>query len=153
MEGHGFECIFANEFIHSVFRKDGIKKPCRAAYEDTMRYLKRLEDAAGNRNMLLIGRATDKISSYGKGEVLLYGTAEELDTVVQRLDDVAPIKGFFYSDSKSPEEVAGFIRAAGNTIKCVVVIDVKQNDKLRGGLAGLLADDETEVFSVYSEQF
>ena len=151
MEKYGFECIFANELINSLFRKGSPADQKKNSYDDTMKYLRRLEEASGDLRMLLIARTTDKISIYNKGEVLLYGTAKELDAIVQRLESVEQIKGFFYSDAKSPEEVTKYIRSLADKPKCVVVADSTHNKDLMTRLYELLSDGVTELFSVYSE--
>ena len=153
MEGCGYSCIHANEFIYSLFKKSEVKERVQNAYEDTMKFLKRLEDAQGNLTVLLIGRVIDKISSYKDGEVLLYGVAGELDAVVRNMEDVSPIKGFFYSDSKSPKAVIDYIRSSNNTVKCMILIDVKQNDTLTDVFSNLIENNEIELFSAYNEQF
>ncbi len=150
---YGFDCVFANEFIYSIFRYDGNIRPKQDLYENTIKYLTRLEKSRGDRRALLIGRTIDKISSYKKGEVLLYGTAHELDAIVGKLEDVTPIMGFFYSDSKSPEAIAEYIQTLVDKPKCLVIVDSEQDNGLTERMQNLLNRTETNVFSVYSEQF
>ncbi|MCR5651811.1 MAG: class I SAM-dependent methyltransferase [Lachnospiraceae bacterium] len=153
MGRYGFECIFANEMISSVFRKGSPTDQKNDSYDDIMKYFRRLEEAGGNLRILLISRAVEKISSYNKGEVLLYGTAKELDAIVQGVSDVSSIMGFFYSDIKSPKEVVDYIMRLGKKPKCLVVADIRQNNNIFAGLSELIKGKEVELFSVYSEQF
>ncbi len=153
MSAYGFECIFANEFIYSIFKKGNAAVQKMTSYEDTISYLRLLEEARGDLRTLLIGRVTDKISKSDKGDVLLYGTAKELDAIVQRLESIDPIRGFFYSDAKSPEEIAKYIHALADKPKCVIVADSRQNNDLMEKLTYLLKDGCVELFSVYSEPF
>ena len=149
----GYSCVHANEFIYSLFQKSEAKNIENNTYEDTMKFLRRLEEAQGNLTKLLIGRAVDKISSYKVGEVLLYGTAGELDAIVQNIEDVSSIKGFFYSDTKSPGEVIDYVKNFGQSLKCLVLIDVKQDKMLTAKFSELIKDSELELFSAYNEQF
>ncbi len=153
MGRHGFSCVFCNEIIYSIFKNTEGQASYPNAYTDTRGYLKRLEEAAGDIRTLLIKRFQDIIGSFDVGEVLLYGTAIELDAIIQKIDSTAPIKGFFYSDSKTPEEVMFFIRLSGKSVKCLVIADNRQNDVLLEKYSDLIRDNEIELVSVYSELF
>lgn len=153
MKKYGFASIYCNEFIYSVFRKCDPEVSFNNAYEETMSFLRKTEEVKGNIVPLLIERAKGIISSYGEGEVLLYGTAIELDVIVQKTRNLAPIKGFFYTDAKTPEEVAKFIRTSGGSVKCILVVDTKENKRLVQELSDAIDCSQVNLYSVYSEIF
>ena len=155
MKKHGFDCIYGNELIFSLFKKNNSQTLTESvnAYSDTMEYLRCVESVSGNTQSLLIYRVGKILESYGSGEVLLYGTAPELDALTQQLPDLTPIKGFFYSDKKSLADVENYIRSVNMStpVKCLLVIDSKQDKHLKENLTTSFKDVELDLYSVYSE--
>ena len=157
MAKYGFSGIFCSEYIQGLFKKDpdALKKIEEYnEYREIRDYLQLVEDSAGDIPTLLIARSADKLASFGSGEVILYGTAEELDAFTQHIPDLSPVKGFFYSDKKTPKEVADFVNSLGcdQAVKCLILIDSKNNKTLKNGLVeNLNIDCDTEIFSLYSE--
>ena len=152
---NGFECIYANEFIYGLFRKGISTSTIVNAYPDIMEYLRTVETAGGNVAKLLICRVAKILSEYGAGEVLLYGTASELDTLVQNLPDLNSIKGFFYSNQKTPNEVGDYICSteSSNPVKCLLLVDNKNNSSLEESFWDITSKHNVKLYSVYGEIF
>ncbi len=153
MNRYGFSCNFCTERIRGLFKIDSSSPSFKNEYEDTMRYLKKVEVAAGDILALIIARATDKLASYNPGEVILYGTTAELSALTQLISDLSPIRGFFYSEKKKPEDIITYIKSLipSQLPKCLMLIDNGNDSELkeqftREDLAGGI-----EVFSIYSE--
>ena len=153
MKKHGFDTVFCNEGIYGVFRngEPGIIEG--NAYEETLEYLRGLEDIRGDRELLLQDRVNRIVKRYGKGEVLLYGTASEMDAFVQKIDDLTPISGFFYSDKKSAPQVIEYIRAAAGKLKCLLIMDAAGNERLLNAFTTSFGNGEMVVYSAYTEVF
>ncbi len=151
----GYECIYANEFIYALFKKGKPVQTVTNAYSGVIDFLHTVEAAEENVTKLLIYRFERILSGHGSGEVMLYGTAEELDVLVSGVPDLSCIKGFFYSDSKAPDEVKKYILSLGknNTPKCLIIADSKQNNVLVDQLEDLGRECGTKVYSVYGEIF
>jgi hypothetical protein len=148
MKKYGFESVYCNEAIAGVFRKCEPEENGENVYEETLAYLKSIEAAKGDLRLLWHSRANDIISKYGPGEVLLYGGAAELDDCVQNLKDLDSIKGFFYPDRKTPAQVIEYIRSAGAGLKCLLVADMADLNRVYD-FEELF--DELDVYSLYSE--
>ena len=153
MKKYGFECIHSNEFIYSVFRIGEEESCFNNVYRETVDFLQKTEIAKGNTSALLIERAGKIISSYDKGEVLLYGTAFELDEIVGNIASLTPVKGFFYSDSKKPKEVIEYIRSSKGDVKCLIVADHDRDRSTIEELEKLADCKEFSIYSVYRELF
>lgn len=153
MKKYGFECIHSNEFIYSVFRIGEEESCFNNVYRETVDFLQKTEIAKGNTSALLIERAGKIISSYGKGEVLLYGTAFQLDKIVGNIASLTPVKGFFYSDSKKPKEVIEYIRSSNGAVKCLIVADHDRDRSTIEELEKLADCKELSIYSVYRELF
>ncbi len=153
MKKYGFDTVFCNEGIYGVFKTGEPGSVESNVYEETIEYLRGLEDIRGNRELLLQDRVNKIVKSYGKAEVLLYGTAAELDAFVQKIDDLTPISGFFYSDQKSSLQVADYLRSVAIPPKCLVIMDAAGNERLLDEFSRLLGDRNIDVYSAYTEMF
>ena len=155
MKKYGFDCIYANEFIYSVFIKGEKSSNFTNFYSENLNYLQTVEKYSGDKVSLIIIRAIDKILSYPDKRVILYGTAEELDILVQSLPSVDSVKGFFYSDSKTPTEVIEYIQSSSNSSdkECLVLADAKNNKTFREAFYDASTRIGFELFSIYSEIF
>lgn len=153
MKKYGFDCIRCDEFIHGIFKKGKSEISFDNVYEDTIEYLHKVENAKGENLGLLIDRIRKIIASYGSKEVLLYGTVRELDVITQDVDSVGAIKGFFYSDVKTPIEVVNYIKSSKGEIKSLVIADYNQNDGLVDEIKELTGSVEVELYSAYNEVF
>ena len=151
MKKYGFDTVFANEAVFGLFKKGEEVSSFKNLYPDNIRYLKSVEEAAGDVTNLLIKRAIFELSVFRKGEVILYGTVEELDTLTQSLPDLSVIRGFFYTDKKTPEEVAEYVKDKG--IKCIVLVDVQRDQLLTQIIPDLINGSDIKVISVYRELF
>ncbi|MBR6160003.1 MAG: class I SAM-dependent methyltransferase [Lachnospiraceae bacterium] len=153
MAKYGFSCVFCNELIQGVFKKETAPASFQNVYADTIGYLQRVEQAAGNVQSLLIARAADKLGSYNRGEVILYGSTMELDAFTRLVPDLSSIKGFFYSDKKSPEDVVTYINslAPAQMPKCLMLIDRDNDAVLKQQFCLLPPGHDIELFSIYSE--
>ncbi len=152
MRKYGFRSIYCNEAIWGVFRPGEPVESFENAYEDTIQYLRKIEDSKGEIKDLLINRATEIITSFGDGEVVLYGTMIELDELVKHLSRVNTIKGFFYSDNKSPSEVIQYL-ARDPSVKCVILADLNSNKYFTECLLDTLTGSGIRLYSVFDETF
>ena len=155
LKKYGFDCIYANEFIYSIFKKGTRENSFENFYADILNYLRTVEDNTGDVVSLIIIRAINKISSFPGKSVLLYGAAEEMDVLVQSLPDVGSIRGFFYSDRKTPAEVIEYIQSSSNSsdTKCLVLVDSKRDKSLCEAFFDQSKASRFELFSIYSEIF
>ena len=151
MKKYGFDSIFSNEAVYALFKKGDPECSFLDHYTDVINYLKCVEESAGDTNTLLINRVAVELSGCKKGDALLYGTVQELDTLVQQLPDLAAIRGFFYTDRKKPEEVIEYMRSNG--IHEVVLIDVKRDQQFTQRMIDLIKDSNIRFMSVYRELF
>ncbi len=151
MKKYGFDSIFANEAVYALFKKGDPGSLFSDHYSDITNYLKCVEDAAGDTGKLLIHRVISKLSECEKGDVLLYGTVLELDALVQELPDLSAIRGFFYTDKKTPEEVVEYMKCNG--IHEVVLVDAKSDRQLIQKITDLIKDSTIRFMSVYRELF
>lgn len=154
MDRYGFSCIFCSELIRGLFKKGTSSSNFRNGYEDTIRYLQRVEEAAGDVLSLVIARTADKLASYDRGEVILYGTTAELDAFAQLMPDLSPIRGFFCSENKKPDDIITYIRslAPSQLPKCLILVDNENDPELKEKFSRGSLPEETEVFSLYSDQ-
>ena len=153
MKKYGFDAIFCNEGVYGIFEKGDRGVIDDNVYADTIQYLRRIERISGDRGKLLFDRVNDIVRNYGKGEVLLYGTAMELDGFVQNIEDLSPIRGFFYTDKKTPGQVVEYVQALTNELKCILVIDATKNDSLLNEFADRIKGDEISVYSAYTDLY
>lgn len=155
MKKYGFDCIYANEFIYSIFKKGTRENSFKNYYSDNINYLRTVEENVSDVITLIIIRAINKISSFPGKSVLLYGAAEEMDVLVQSLPDVGSIRGFFYSDRKTPAEVIEYIQSSSNSsdTKCLVLVDSKRDKSLCEAFFDQSKASRFELFSIYSEIF
>lgn len=151
MKKYGFDSIFANEAVYALFKKGTPKSSFSDHYTDTIRYLKCVEDSAGDVDTLMIHRVDCELSGCKKGDVLLYGTVCELDALVQRLPDLSSIRGFFYTDTKTPEEAVEYMKCNG--IHELVLIDVEKDQQLVQRITDLIKGSNIRFMSVYRELF
>ncbi len=152
---NGFDCIFANEFIYGLFKKGTPVTHTANAYPDVMEYLRTVEAAEEDIPKLLLYRFRKILSKYGAGEVLLYGTDSELDALVQSVSDLSAIKGYFYSDKKSPNEIISYLRSHNKSDfpKCIIIADSMQNALLVESLGDVSNILGIDLYSVYCEIF
>ncbi len=148
LKKYGFESIFCNEGIFGVFKKCEPEEKGENVYEETLDYLKRTEAAKGDPNILRYNRANDILSKYGPDEVILYGGAVELDDCVRNLKDLSPVRGFFYSDRKTPAQVMEYIRSAEEGLKCLLVAEMADLNLV---YAFTELSDEVDVYSLHKE--
>ena len=155
LDQYGYECIYSNEFIYSTFRKSDHHKAYKNEYNDNMEYLRAVEKSNGDLRKLVFYRIEKLLSEYGNGDVLLYGTAMELDSLVGQLHTLSPIRGFFYSDKKSCDDVSEYIRTSFKTqpVKCLILADSDQNDALIDSLSHLIHDCGIDLYTIYGEVF
>ena len=154
MRKYGFDSIFCNEIICGIFQKRESKIVGREdTYSRTKQYLADVEKNAGDTRGLLKRRFREIVSDYGPAEVVLYGTATELDEFVQELTDVSPIRGFFYSDKKKPEEVSAFIRTQAGNVKCLFIIDAAKNAVLLRAFSEEIRSHQIAIYAAYSDTF
>ena len=151
MKKYGFDSIFANEAVYALFKKGTPESSFSNHYTDNMNYLKCVEEAAGDAEPLLIYRTVEKLSDCEKGDVLLYGTALELDALVQRLPDLSAIRGFFYTDRKTPEEVVEYMK--DSEIHRLLLVDAKNDILFVQKIPELIKDSSIRLMSVYRELF
>lgn len=151
MKKYGFDCIYSNEAVYALFKKGIPECSFSDHYTDNMDYLKCLEKAAGDAETLLIYRVVEKLSDCKKGDVLLYGTALELDTLVQQLPDLSVIRGFFYTDRKTPEEVVEYMK--DNGIHTLLFADAKNDIMFVQKIPELIKGSSIRLMSVYRELF
>ncbi|MCR5128365.1 MAG: class I SAM-dependent methyltransferase [Lachnospiraceae bacterium] len=152
MKKYGFDQVYCNEWVCGIFRKGESENGFGNQYYDTISFLKKTEDANGDLNKLLCNRADEIVGMYGEGEVILYGTAAELDIFVQRITDLSKIRGFFYTDKKTISQVIDYALATDD-IKCIFMADASKNEKLISELDELKYDKGVNVFSAYCELF
>ncbi|MBQ6128125.1 MAG: class I SAM-dependent methyltransferase [Lachnospiraceae bacterium] len=151
MKKYGFDSIFANEAVYALFKKGNPESSFSDHYTDTISYLKCVEESGGDVDTLMVHRVGSKLSECKKGDVLLYGTARELDALVQQLPDLTAIRGFFYTDRKTPEEVVEYMKCNG--IHELVIIDVKNDKRIVGRISDLIEGSSIRFMSVYRELF
>lgn len=151
MKKYGFDTIFANEAVYGLFKKGEAVSSFTDHYHDNHRYLKSVEEAAGDTFALFLARTVSELSLLQKGEVLLYGTMVELDAIVQGLPDLSPIRGFFYTDKKEPEDVVEYMK--DNNIDVLLLADIKQDQLLSLRLSELINGNNIRIISVYRELF
>ena len=77
----------------------------------------------------------------------------ELDGFVQNIEDLSPIRGFFYTDKKTPGQVVEYVQALTNELKCILVIDATKNDSLLNEFADRIKGDEISVYSAYTDLY
>ncbi|MBR5422083.1 MAG: class I SAM-dependent methyltransferase [Lachnospiraceae bacterium] len=152
MRKYGFDTVFCNEGVYGIFKSGKSEEINGNSYLETMNYLREVELAAGDKEILLQNRLNEILGRYGTKEVLLYGTALELDAFVQKITELVPIKGFFYSDQKSPAEIAEYVCSVTD-VKCILVMDAEHNAQIMDELAMLLSNCECDIFSVYTDLF
>ena len=154
MSKYGFADVFCNEIICGIFQKSDKKNTGKGnLYIRTKNYLSELEASGGDRETMLKFRFKELISGYEEAEVVLYGTAIELDEYVQGLSDLSKIRGFFYSDKKVPADVLAYIENQNGKVKCLFIVDEKQNAYLMSAFSAEIASHKLEVYSVYSDTF
>lgn len=153
MDKYGFSCVFCNELIQGLFKKGDSASHIAGSYENTIRYLHKTEEAAGDSQSLVVARIEDKLSSYGPGEVILYGTTIELDALTQLVSDLSSIKGFFYSENKDPDDVIRYIMSLDSSQfpKCLMLVDHQNDEKIKEQFEKPAIEIGVELFSVYSE--
>lgn len=151
MKSHGFDCVYANEAVYAVFKKGTAEMVFDDQYSKNMEYLGTVEKASGDLQALLIARAIEELSSYREPDVILYGKIPELDALTQALPDLSPIRGFFDSEKKRPEEVVDYM--IKNGMKHLVIVDSKQDKVLRKRFSDLIRFKDILLFSVYSDIF
>ena len=153
MDKYGFSCVFCNELIQGLFKKGASASGFTGSYENTIRYLHKTEEAAGDSQSLLIARIEDKLSSYGPGEIILYGTIMELDALTQSVSDLSSIKGFYYSEKKKPEDIIKYILSQDSSQfpKCIMLVDHQNDDIIKEQFEQTAIETGIELFSVYSE--
>lgn len=151
MKKNGFDCVFANEAVYGLFKKGTSVSSFGNFYHDNYNYLMEIENASGNRQLLLIKRAIRELNSSKSCEIILYGTATELDALTQSMPDLSPIRGFFYTDRKSPSEVVEYL--INNNLKHLWLVDSARDKDLTQELSELIIDRNISLFSVYREMF
>ncbi|MCR5510700.1 MAG: class I SAM-dependent methyltransferase [Lachnospiraceae bacterium] len=151
MKKYGFDSIFANEAVYALFKKGDPESSFSDHYSDITYYLKCVEDAGGDTGKLLIQRVNSKLTGCKKGDVLLYGTVLELDALVRDLSDLSAIRGFFYTDKKTPEDAVEYMKRNG--IHEMVLVDAKMDQQLIQIVTGLIKDSDINLMSVYRELF
>ena len=153
MAKYGFSCVYCTELIQGIFKKGDPSSEFTNEYEKTINHLHRVESASGNVQTLLIERTVEKLASYNPGEVILFGTATELDALTQLVSDLSSIKGFFYTEKKGPAEVTDFINKLPpeQMPKCLMLIDRQRDNILKEEFSHQSLNDSIELFSLYSE--
>ena len=151
MKKYGFDSIFTNEAVFGLFKKGTPEAVFENHYPDNLYYLKSVEEASGDTGKLLISRAVSELEWRKKGEVLLYGTIRELDALTQNMSDLSMIRGFFYTDKKTPEEVVEYMKANG--LDYLMLVDVERDLPILLELAKLIKDSDIRIVSLYRELF
>lgn len=72
---------------------------------------------------------------------------------MQGLNDLSMIRGFFYSDKKVPADVSAYIEKQNGKVKCLFIVDEKQNAYLMNAFSAEITSHKLEVYSVYSDTF
>lgn len=151
MKKYGFDSVFANEAVYALFKKGIPESSFSDHYTDNMDYLKCIEDAAGDVHIPLIYRAVFELSRCEKGDVLLYGTVLELDALVQMIPDLSVVRGFFYTDSKTPEEVVEYMK--DNGIHRLLLNDAQKDEQFVQRITDLIKGTDIRLMSLYRELF
>ncbi len=151
MHRHGFENVFCNEMIAGVFKKSTGTHRYINEYEQTLKFLNLLEKNPNNTCGLVQERAEYILSHFEEGQVILYGTASELEMLISNTKDLSCIKGFFYTDKKKPEEVSDYIKSVGQGLKCLLIADMEKDNEITDEILDFLNDFSIEIYSAYRE--